>query len=122
PASILPLAYDKPDLRVYRLSGALPRAGVVSSQRVVSGDDAQLDAVLDPSFDGRRTVVTPKPLPGLGTSAAPGPAGRAVITDYQPERVVVDATASRPSELVLTDLSFPGWKAKLDGQPVDVHR
>jgi membrane protein YfhO len=120
PASILPLAYDKPDLRVYRLAGALPRAGVVSSQRVVGGDDAQLDAVLQPSFDGRRTVVTDRALPGLRSSASPP--GKAHIVSYQPQKVVVDATATRPSELVLTDLSFPGWKAKLDGEPVDVHR
>ena len=45
-----------------------------------------------------------------------------MIADYEPEKVVVDATASRPSELVLTDLGFPGWKAKLDGEAVDVHR
>ena len=57
-------AYDRPDLRVYRLPGALPRAGVVSAQRVVSGDDAQLDAVLDPTFDGRRTVITETHCPG----------------------------------------------------------
>jgi hypothetical protein len=119
PASILPRAYDRPDLRVYRLPGALPRAGVVSAQRVVSGDDAQLDAVLDPSFDGRDTVVSGKPLPGLGSS---GPRGTARIVEYEPQKVVVDATATKASELVLTDLSFPGWKAKLDGRPVDLHR
>lgn len=118
----LPLAYDRADLRVYRLPGALPRAGVVSAQRVVGGDDAQLDAVLDPSFDGRRTVVTGSALPGLADTAPAGSAGRARITTYEPERVVVDATATRRSELVLTDLSFPGWKVKLDGKPADLHR
>jgi hypothetical protein len=122
PARILPLAYNRPDLRVYRLSGTLPRAGVVSAQRVVGGDDAQLDAVLESSFDGRRTVVTDHPLPGLTGGASAGSAGTARIVSYEPEKVVVDATASRPSELVLTDLSFPGWKAKVDGKSADVHR
>jgi hypothetical protein len=117
----LPLAYDRDDLRVYRVPRALPRAGVVSAQRVAPTDAQQLDAVLDPSFDGRSTVVTPAPLPGLGGSGS-GPAGRARIIEYSPQKVVVDATASRPSELVLTDLHFPGWKAKLDGKSVDVHR
>jgi hypothetical protein len=83
-----------------------------------------MDAVLDPSFDGRRTVVTPTPLPGLPKAtggASPG-AGTARITTYEPERVVVEATATRPSELVLTDLSFPGWKVTLDGKNADIHR
>jgi hypothetical protein len=118
----LKLAYDRPDLRVYRLAGALPRAGVVSAQRVVAGDDAQRDAVVDPSFDGRTTVVTGSPLPGLDQDGAAGPAGSARITTYDPEHVVVEATARRPAELVLTDLSFPGWKAELDGKSVDLHR
>jgi hypothetical protein len=120
----LALAYDRADLRVYSLPGALPRAGVVNSQRVAPSEAEQMDAVLDPSFDGRRTVVTPTPLPGLPKTtggASPG-AGSARITTYEPERVVVEATASRPSELVLTDLSFPGWKVTVDGKDADIHR
>jgi hypothetical protein len=118
----LPLRYDARDLRIYADPGALPRAGVVDAQRVVPGEDAQLDAVLDPSFDGRRTVVTPAPLPGLGSTPSAGPAGSARIVDYEPERVVVDATARRPSELVLTDLHYPGWKVSVDGKSADLHR
>jgi hypothetical protein len=118
----LPVAYDRPDLRVYSLAGALPRAGVVASQRVAPTDAEQLDAVLDPAFDGRRTVVTSKPLPGLGTEPTSGAAGSARITEYEPERVVVRASASRPAELVLTDLHFPGWKVEVDGKAADLHR
>jgi hypothetical protein len=118
----LPLAYDGRDLRVYGNPRALPRAGVVDAQRLASDDDAQLDAVLDPRFEGRRIVVTPAPLPGLGAEPGPGPAGRARIVRYEPERVVIDATARRPGELVLTDLHYPGWKVTLDGEEADLHR
>ena len=62
PSPHLPLGYDKPDLRVYATAGPLPRAGVVG--QASGGDDAQLDAVLDPAFDGRRTVVTGTRCPG----------------------------------------------------------
>ena len=41
---------------------------------------------------------------------------------YEPERVVVDATARARRELVLTDLHYPGWKVTLDGEPADLHR
>jgi Bacterial membrane protein YfhO len=118
----LPRVYDARDLRVYATPRPLPRAGVVAAQRVVPGDDAQLDAVLDPSFDGRRAVVTAAPLPGLRSTPGRTPAGSARITSYKPERVAVDATASRASELVLTDLHYPGWKVTLDGKPADLHR
>jgi Bacterial membrane protein YfhO len=118
----LPLAYDRRDLRLYANPGALPRAGVVDAQVVAPEDREQLNAVLDPGFDGRRTVVTPTPLPGLRAAPGRGSAGSARIVDYEPERVVVEGTAQRPSELVLTDLHYPGWKVKLDGQPADLHR
>ncbi len=118
----LPLAYDRRDLRIYANPGALPRAGVVDAQRIAAGDAAQLDAVLDPGFDGRRTVVTPVSLPGLHGTPGHGPAGTAHIVRYEPERVVVDATARRPGELVLTDLYYPGWKVTLDGKPAELHR
>nr|MBA3264674.1 YfhO family protein [Thermoleophilaceae bacterium] len=92
------------------------------SQHVAPTEAEQLDAVLEPSFDGRRTVVTGAPLPGLDEAPLPGSAGSARITTYEPERVVVDATARRSAELVLTDLHFPGWKVTLDGKPADLHR
>jgi hypothetical protein len=118
----LPLGYDERDLRVYKTSRPLPRVGVVGSQQVVPTEDAQLEAVLDPAFDGRSTVVTGAPLPGLAGATGAGPAGSAEIVEYEPERVVVDATARRPAELVLTDLHYPGWKVTLDGEPADMHR
>ena len=118
----LPLRYDGADLRSYATPRPLPRAGVVDSQEVVPSDDAQLSAVLRPGFDGRHTVVTPRPLPGLRTGTGSAPAGSAKIVSYEPERVVVDATARRPSELVLTDLHYPGWKVSVDGRPADLNR
>jgi Bacterial membrane protein YfhO len=118
----LPVSYDARDLRAYATPRPLPRAGVVDSQVVVPGEQDQLDAVLDPDFDGRSTLVTPTPLPGLRDGTGSGPAGNAHVTVYEPERVVVEATARRPAELVLTDLHYPGWKVTLDGEPADMHR
>jgi hypothetical protein len=118
----LALAYDRRDLRVYANARALPRVGVVDAQRVVPEEEAQLDAVLDRGFDGRRTVITATALPGLRPAPGRGPAGRARIVSYQPERVVVDATARRPGELVLTDVHYPGWRVTLDGEAAELHR
>jgi Bacterial membrane protein YfhO len=118
----LPLSYDARDLRAYATPRPLPRAGVVDSQVVVPDEQGQLDAVLDPDFDGRSTLVTPRPLPGLRDGVGSAPAGSARVTVYEPERVVVEATARRPAELVLTDLHYPGWKVTVDGEPADMHR
>ena len=118
----MPRSYDGPDLRVYATPRPLPRAGVVDAQQIAPTESEQLNAVLDPSFDGRRSVVTATQLPGLRRRPERGPAGSARIVSYRPEHVVVEATARRPSELVLTDLHYPGWKVKLDGRAADLHR
>ncbi len=124
----LPIAYDGRDARIYADPAALPRAGVVGTQQVVPSESAQLGAVLAPGFDGRRSLVTGAPLPGLTTAGAQpggavGPAaGSARIVDYAPEHVLILATARRPAALVLTDLSYPGWRATLDGRSVPLHR
>ncbi len=118
----LAVAYGGRDLRVYRNPGALPRAGVVGSQRVVPGDEGQLSAVLDPAFDGRHTVVTPESLSGLANAPVRRPAGSARIVGQADERMSVRASARRPAALVLTDLHYPGWKAEVDGRPAELHR
>lgn len=118
----LKLAYDGPDARVYANERALPRALLVSGARVAYGEDAQLDAVLDPDFDGRRFAVVEKELGGLGRGVPPGAAGSAEILEYGRERVVIRARAARRAVLVLTDVYFPGWRATVDGYEVPIQR
>ena len=108
---------------MYATPRPLPRAGVVGAQQVVAGEEAQLAAVLEPGFDGRRTVVTERAAArARATRRASGPPAAPGSCEHEPERVVVDATARRAGELVLTDLHYPGWKVELDGEPADLHR
>ena len=118
----LQVVYDRGDARVYEHRGALPRVAVVDAQRTVAEGDGELDAVLRPDFDGRRTLITSTPLPGLRRSPGPGSAGTARIVRYEPERVTVEAVAHRRGALVLSDLFYPGWKARVDGEETEVHR
>jgi hypothetical protein len=118
----LPVSYDRKDVRIYANPGAMPRAGVVGAQAVVAGEDAELDAVLDPGFDGRRTLVTSTPLPGLPEHEAAAPAGRARVVSEEDERLVIAADARRPAALVVTDLDYPGWRATVDGRDASIHR
>jgi hypothetical protein len=121
----LRLAYDGPDARVYSNPHALPRAFLVDRQQVEPSDQAALKAVLASGFDGRRLVVTQTPIPGVPRSrveSAPSPPGSAVIKSYEGERVAVNTDSRRPAVLVLTDVHYPGWTAKVDGQDVPLHR
>ncbi len=120
----LRLAYQDADARIYRNENALPRAFLVDRQRTVDGAHAALATVIDPTFDARHVAVTERALPGLaqaGGSETPTD-GSARITGYGDEHAVVATSAARRSLLVLTDVHFPGWKATLDGKPVDIEQ
>nr|MDQ6914925.1 YfhO family protein [Actinomycetota bacterium] len=118
------LAYDGPDAQIYHNSRALARAFVPSSQTVMAGDRAALEAVGRPDFDATRTLISDRRLPGLPVGGLAGGAsgGTARISSYAPERVTVAVRATRRVELVLSDLSFPGWRATVDGEPARVDR
>jgi hypothetical protein len=120
----LRLAYDGPDARVYANRRALPRVFLVDRQRTVADGDAALAAVTSPAFDGKRVAITERAIPGVPQAAdgSGGRAGAARLVSYDAERAVVEVTATRRSVLVLTDTYFPGWKARVDGEPVDIER
>jgi hypothetical protein len=121
----LKLVYDGPDARVYRLVGALPRAWVVGSQRLVGSDGDALRALVHPGFDALGTALTEKRLPGLraaGAAERPAAAGSARITRYDPERVELRANARRGGMVVLNDVQYPGWKARVDGREAPIER
>jgi hypothetical protein len=123
PANLgLRVAYRGPDAVVYSNPRALPRAFLVDGQRTVNGEGAALDAVTAPGFDGRRVAVTESPVSGIPRGAAGRSAGSARLVSYDDERAVISTRSPRRSLLVLTDVHFPGWKATVDGKPVDIER
>ena len=117
----LRVAYDGPDATVYANDGALPRVWLVGAQQVVRGERADLATITAPGFAPRRAVVTEHRLPGLPAGARP-PAGQARLVRYGAERVTIEAHATRAAELVLSDVSYPGWKATVDGHRAPLHR
>jgi hypothetical protein len=113
--------YNGRDAQVFHVDAALPRTFVAGAQQPVGGGEAALDAVTNPALDTRAVVVTERRLGGV-PDAAGSPAGSSRIVDYRPDRVTIDASLTRPGVVVLGDNWYPGWKAKVDGKPVDVER
>ncbi len=123
----LRLAYDGRDARVYENAGALPRTWLVASQRVVVGEDEALEAVVSANdVDPRNTAITERTVPGIRairTGGRSGPApGRARIERYAAERVTIRARTRRRSLLVLSDVHYPGWVARVDGREAKIER
>ncbi|MBN1641130.1 MAG: oligosaccharide flippase family protein [Anaerolineae bacterium] len=101
------LVYDA-EVRIYRNSGAMPRAFTLpATSAVYTGDLAEAMQRYDPRhhaiLDGEAPPGTPDPVTGSPQ--------RATIAQYAHNEVYVDVNVSEPSWLILADSYYPGWRA-----------
>ena len=86
-----------------------PDAGRAWARAVREGDGGRRVFVsADPA------LAAPQPEPGGGKYVVAG------IAAEDPERVTAEVSADRAGLLVLTDLAYPGWTARVDGKPVPI--
>lgn len=76
-------------------------------------------------FDPRQTVLLERELLAgrqVNTELGVAADAQAQVTSYEPQRIEVSLRNAQPSWLVLSEIYYPGWEARLDGQPVPVER
>jgi hypothetical protein len=106
--------------QVHEIPEYLPHVLLVGACRQMAGRDAIFAAMKAPEFDPRRQVLlesTPNPLPQARGSSSPG---TAVIVASGTDYLDIDATATRPCILLVTDSYAHGWRAV--GLPGSVQR
>jgi hypothetical protein len=117
PASTLPsLGGDA--IRVFDVPDPRPRAWLVGRTRVADAGEA-FRALGDPSWDfvHEALVATGAPL----QDGAPLE-GSVRWLEYRSDRQRLETTSSREALLVLADSHDPGWRASVDGAPVELKR
>jgi hypothetical protein len=68
--------------------------------------------------DFHRVVLLEAPLPHpLGREPTPGNAGMARIRHFEPERIELEVESPTAALLVLAEAWYPGWTARVNGQP-----
>ncbi len=138
PKAVLIYASDK--MYVYKLGKAAPRAYFASEIKPVDGDEVLDDHAL-PDFDWTREALIDQaslgdlrfvsvgraPRRSLGEPSGEGSAGvlgqaneapakaKVEIVKYSDNSVEIDVAADRAGVVVLHDLFYPGWEARVDG-------
>jgi hypothetical protein len=117
----LEFVYVKRGVLTYRVVDALPHAWAVH-EAVIAASDEETWAILNaPDFDlARRVVLSHEPditLPGGDTVGS-----RVDIVEYTPTRISLQADMVGNGLLVLSDVDYPGWQARVDGQPAPIYR
>jgi hypothetical protein len=125
------LAFSDGSVRVFENRSVLPPAFLVRESGVESlaGEDAEFARLVDPAFDPEKTVILP------ASSLAPTePAGFAAVRGRAPvssavrgyvreiNEVRLRADVSEPSILVVSQTSYPGWRAFVDEKESEVLR
>src|SRR4051794_1255620 len=118
------LLYGSGTMWVYRLNGGTPRAYLATHLVPVDSESVLEQAEL-PDFDrpnealvDEASVASIKGDFGLGDAAAASePANGSVqITDYGRNQVTLAVETDRDSVVVLHDIYYPGWEARVDGE------
>jgi hypothetical protein len=117
PEGRFPSPFGEP-IRLFRVPDPMPRAFLVSGVRVAAST-AAYQALVDPALDPAAEVVL-----GTGPAAAADPEfrGDAEIRERGHDRVLVDTRLDRRGVLVLSEAYDPGWRARLDGRPIELLR
>jgi hypothetical protein len=105
---------------VYRVEQPLPRIRFVARQAPPRDPGDPLASLLDPAFDPDSMVL----VDGAFRADPPGPEARARLQVLQddPERLRIEVETDRRGHLVVSDAEAPGWRARLDGEPVAIER
>lgn len=103
----------------------MPKAWLVPSVLHVAQPRQALGIMQSPQFDPRRLAVVESPSPLLlaqpGTAPAVG-VGTVQLKRYEGEHIDLTVTNGANALLVLGEKYYRGWKATVDGKPVDIQR
>ena len=87
------------------------------------GQTAAMSAIHAEGFDSTRTVVLEKDAgPAVGDPIAVGTQPEAKVTGYGPNEILLETNAATNGVLFLSEVYYPGWRAWVDGNEVEVLR
>lgn len=97
----------------------VPRAWMVGDAQVIPNDSAQFEQ-LAAGLDVAQTALVSSPLPfALDANASQGTLR---FGDRGAERLALDVNTPADGLLILSENYFPGWRATVDGQSVEILR
>ncbi len=118
----LTLAFRSHTTVMWENRDLMPRTFIVHQAETLP-DKEVVSLLKEPDFPYDRVVLLAEgPQALLPAETETMGTDEAVITDYDPESVSIQAETDRDGYLVLTDTWYPGWTVSLDGQAAPIYR
>lgn len=108
-------------INLHRLESPRPFARLVYRTWIEPDEAAARGILSEPAFDSNNTVILAND-PAAGLPETPPEGGRAAITSFAPEAITIQTDSPAPAILNVALVDYPGWEAKLDGQPIPILR
>ncbi len=103
---------------VYHNKTALPRAFVVPNYQIAGTKEEIISQLMRSDFDPAGTALLYES-PGLRPTHDSA-VGTARVTEYDANRITVQAEMTGSGLLILSENYHPAWKAHVDGQPIPI--
>jgi len=109
--------------QIASIERSVPYATLVAKQVIKSSDEV-LSFMKDKSFNPQEMVVLETEYPRQAIDRIKGEEFKAScsVIDYENEKIRIKTTADHPGYLVLSEIYYPGWKAKVDGRETPILR
>lgn len=117
--SKLKLVFQEGETRVYENTQVIPRVFFAQTIETVTAREKIAQQLFVNQHRLNTHVVTEHMI-----DVAEGPPGiheQAVITSYEPNKIVITAETDKPRLLVLTDIYYPDWKAYVNGVETKIY-
>ena len=108
-------------LELFENLSVLPRFFMVNKIKQVTSDAEVRELVERRLVSFRDTAMTSQPLAGTGATGG-GEPGAIRVIDYEPDSLDLSVRTPQAAFLVLAESFYPGWRAWIDGDPVEIVR
>jgi hypothetical protein len=105
-----------------KIPAAFPRAMIFYQAQMLSSQFQIAKLWSTPGFPAGQTLLIEAEPGRIDPGSSSLQSEPAWIIEYQNEKVTVEAEAKEDGWLLLLDSYYPGWKAEVDGHPVEIFR
>jgi uncharacterized membrane protein YfhO len=107
--------FEEGKTEVYENKNAVPRAFFVSDVEYFSSKQNAVRQMFDSNFDAQKSAIV------IGLPANKKvEKGFASIINYSEDKIIIKTENDNTGFLVLTDVYYPTWKAKIDGKNTQI--